>query len=82
MGSLQKLFLVSDFVQFSHYFTNKIKSNFVGFFQNHVSVCPVGQHKMWTESPSKIHVKQNKYFVYTVCALGVSGMLCAINEHN
>jgi len=34
MGSLQKLLVIFDLVQFSLYFTYKIKSNFVGFPQN------------------------------------------------
>jgi hypothetical protein len=33
MGSLQKLLVMFDFVQFSLYFTYKIKSNFIGFLQ-------------------------------------------------
>ena len=34
MGSLQKLSVLFDLVQFSFYFTYNIKSNFVGFLQN------------------------------------------------
>lgn len=33
MGSLQKLLVMFDWVQFSLYFTDKIKSNFAGFLR-------------------------------------------------
>jgi len=45
MGSLQKLLVMFDLIQFSLYFTYKIKLNFVGFLQNGLQLVQLGNIK-------------------------------------